>query len=56
MELMFNNPVNTHGLKYWFSNLNYDEGSKVLSGYFHFATSVIDLYTTRIKFAEYNDD
>lgn len=37
-------------IKYWFSNLNYDERQNILSGYFHFATSVEALYTTRITF------
>lgn len=50
--LYFNQILKTNGLKYWFSDLNYDKQSSVLSGYFHFAVSVQDLYTTKITFAE----
>lgn len=52
MQVYFNYPVSTTGLKYWLSSLNYDAKSGVLSGYLHFATSVVDLYTTRIKFSK----
>jgi hypothetical protein len=55
-SLEFSQPVKTEGLKYWFTDLNYDKQNRVLSGYFHLAISVQDLYTTRITFtSEYGD-
>lgn len=49
-SLQFNQILETEALKYWFTDLNYDRQSNILSGYFHFAVSVEDLYTTRITF------
>ncbi|HLP19541.1 MAG TPA: hypothetical protein VK174_04540 [Chitinophagales bacterium] len=46
----FNTPIKSNNLKYWFSDLNLDKQNHILSGYFNFATSVQDLYTTRITF------
>lgn len=53
VEILFNSAMPTDGLKYWFSGLNYDEQNMVISGYFHLATAVKDLYTTRITFSNY---
>ena len=49
-SLQFNNVVVTEALQYWFSALNYDAEANLLSGYFHMATSVQDLYTMRVTF------
>jgi hypothetical protein len=49
-KVRFNSAMPTDGLKYWFSDVNFDKQNQVLSGYFHLATSVTDLYTTRITF------
>jgi hypothetical protein len=49
--IKFNNILLTKGLKYWFSDLNADEETHVLSGYLNLAVSAQDLYTTRIKFS-----
>ncbi len=51
-EIIFNQVLKTDALKYWFTNLNYDKPNKRLSGFFHFAVSARDLYTTRITFEE----
>ncbi len=48
--VQFNNILITDGLKYWFSDLNLDVPNHIISGFFHLATSVEDLYTTRITF------
>jgi len=40
----------TDGLKYWLSDINWDDKNHVLSGYFNLATAVKELYTTRITF------
>jgi len=50
IELRFVNTINTEGLKYWLSGLNYDAESKVVSGYLYYAVSVMDLYTCKIRF------
>ncbi len=54
LQINFNSILNSDNIKYWFSNLSYDETQNNLSGYFHFATSVEDLYTTRILFRNDN--
>ena len=51
-SLYFNQTLKTNGLKYWFTDLNFDKPNNVLCGYLHFAVSVQDLYTTRITFSE----
>lgn len=48
----FKDVLVTDGLKYWFSNLNYDATNHILSGYLNMATAVKDLYTTKITFTE----
>ncbi len=50
IDLHFTNALLTDGLKYWFSNLNWDEQNHILSGYLNMGVSVKDLYTTRITF------
>ncbi len=52
IEVKFMRSISTNGLQYWFSQLNFDSTNKELSGMFHFATSVIDLYTTQIRFTK----
>ena len=49
-KIKFNEPLLTDGLKYWFSDLNLDKENNMLTGYFHLAISVDQLYTTRITF------
>jgi hypothetical protein len=50
IALKFVNPINTQGLSYWFSDLNYDADNGIISGYFNYALSVKDLYTCKIVF------
>ena len=50
IALKFVNPINTQGLSYWFSDLNYDAYNGIISGYFNYALSVKDLYTCKIVF------
>jgi hypothetical protein len=52
VDVRFMRSLSTEGLQYWFSNLNFDAWNKVLSGMFNIATSVMDLYTTQIKFTK----
>ena len=52
VELSFKNPINTKGLCYWFSDLNYDDENKIISGYFNYAISARDLYSCKIVFGE----
>lgn len=52
MQLRFMRSISTRGLQYWFSKLNFDEQTKLLTGYFNMAVSAMDLYTTRIKFTK----
>jgi hypothetical protein len=46
----FNNIMPSDGLKYWFTDINWDERSCILSGYLNMAISVKDLYTARVTF------
>ncbi len=48
--IKFNIELKDEEIKYWFSNLSYDQEKNILSGYFNFITSVENLYTTRITF------
>ena len=48
LRLNFAHPIVTGGLRYWLSNLNWDETSRILSGDLHFAVSVVDLYTAKV--------
>jgi hypothetical protein len=50
--LNFKSAIVTNGLKYWFSEVNWDEQNHILSGYFNMATSVADLYTMKVTFAQ----
>jgi hypothetical protein len=52
VHLTFNSALLTDGLKYWFSNVNWDEQLHILSGYLNMGLSVEDLYTTRITFKQ----
>ncbi|MDB5281598.1 MAG: hypothetical protein JWO06_673 [Bacteroidota bacterium] len=52
LRMNFKNALPTDGLKYYFSDLNWDEQSHILSGYLNFATSVTDLYTVKIIFKD----
>jgi len=47
----FNFPMIGSGLRYWFSDVNWDEKNRILSGYLNLATSVQDLYTMRVTFS-----
>ena len=46
----------TEGLKFWFSDLNLDKQNHIISGNFHLATSVMDLYTAKIIFTGDNGE
>jgi len=46
----FKDVLLTDGLKYWLSDINWDEQNHILSGYFNVAAAVKELYTTRITF------
>ena len=52
MLIEFKDALPTDGLKYWFSDLNWDDKEMILSGYFNFGTSIKDLYTTKIIFKQ----
>jgi hypothetical protein len=43
-------PIRSKGLKFWFSELRSDAEKGMISGRFHLAVSVEDLYTARIQF------
>ena len=36
------------GLRYWFTDVNYDRDSHILSGRFYVGTSVRDIYTMKV--------
>jgi hypothetical protein len=46
--VQFHNVMVDSGLRYWFSDVNWDGPNHILSGYINMATSVKDVYTTRI--------
>jgi hypothetical protein len=52
ITLKFVNPINTQGLSYWFSDLNYDADNGIISGYFNYALCVKDLYSCKIIFGK----
>ncbi len=54
--LRFNHIIETDALKYWFTDLNFDMANSLLTGYMHFAVSVQDLYTTKIKFSSFYEE
>ena len=51
LTVNFNFPMISSGLRYWFSDVNWDERDHILSGYLNMATSVLDLYTMRVTFS-----
>ena len=51
IPIHFQHVLKTDGVKYWFSDVNWDEQQHVLSGYFNIAASVKDLYTVKIIMA-----
>ncbi len=50
-EVQFNQTLMEDAVLYYFSKLNYDSSTNMLSGYFNISTSVKDLYTSRIFFS-----
>lgn len=50
IDVTFSTSLNTESFKYSFSHINYDEQSQVISGFFHLAASVENLYTARVTF------
>ncbi|MCW3126757.1 MAG: hypothetical protein JWO03_2415 [Bacteroidetes bacterium] len=52
VTLHFKSAIVTNGLKYWFSDVNWDEQNHILSGFFNMATSVHDVYTMKVTFAQ----
>ena len=50
INVKFKDVLLTDGLKYWLSDLNWDDKNHILSGYLNLATAVKELYTTRITF------
>jgi len=48
VTVAFSNVMIGSGLRYWFSEVNWDEKGHILSGYLNMATSVHDLYTMRV--------
>ena len=50
INIGFKSILLTDDLKYWFSDLNWDAQHRILSGYMNLATSVKELYTTKITF------
>ena len=51
IPIHFQHVLKSDGVKYWFSDVNWDEQQHILSGYFNIAASVTDLYTVRIIMA-----
>ena len=45
----FNHTIPFKNLQYWFSSLNQDLETQIISGYLNFAISANDLYTARIR-------
>ena len=50
IEIIHSQPIKTNGLKYWLSEINFDQELNVISGYLNMAVSVQDLYTTQLIF------
>ena len=50
VNILFKSILLTEDLKYWFSDLNWDAQNRILSGYMNLATSVKELYTSKITF------
>ena len=51
ITVAFTNVLLNSGLRYWFTDVNWDEKDHILSGYINMATSVQDLYTMRVTFS-----
>ena len=51
ITVAFTNVLLNGGLRYWFTDVNWDEKDHILSGYINMATSVQDLYTMRVTFS-----
>jgi hypothetical protein len=47
----FQNVMINSGLRYWFTDVNWDAQNHILSGYINMATSVQDVYTVRVTFS-----
>lgn len=50
IELTFSETLNNAALQYWLENLNYDSATGIISGYFCYAVSAIDVYACRVVF------
>jgi hypothetical protein len=48
ISVQFRNVMIGSGLRYWLSDVNWDEQNHIVSGYINFATSVQDVYTVRV--------
>ena len=51
LTVNFRNVMVGSGVRYWFSDVNWDEQNHILSGFMNFATSVEDVYTVKLTFA-----
>jgi hypothetical protein len=48
IAIAFTNEMVGTGLRYWFTDVNYDRDSHILSGWFNVGTSVRDIYTMKV--------
>ena len=48
VTVAFRNVMVTNGVKFWFSEVNWDEQNHILSGFINMGTSVQDLYTMKV--------
>ena len=51
VNMVFSSAIVNSSLRYWFTDVNWDEKDHILSGYINMATSVQDLYTMRVTFS-----
>lgn len=51
ITVVFANVMKQSGVRYWFSDVNWDEQNRILSGFLNFATSVENCYTTKVTFS-----
>jgi hypothetical protein len=49
--LNINAPISQNEIKFWFSNLNFDQEKLLVSGKLHMAASVEDIYSAKVKFS-----
>lgn len=49
-QVSFSQSLRTNGLRYRFTDLNFDAQQRIVSGYLEMSAAAIDLYTTRITF------